>query len=133
VARVIVAEDDFLLGLLYQDALEAWGHETFFASNGKLALAAVALFDPHLVVTDLAMPELTGAELARAIRNDPAHSEIPIILMTAYSRVLADSDAALFDAILRKPVPDQTFVTWAIKMLHDAERRASDEHGQTRC
>jgi len=52
------------------------------AANGREALDAIANCSPHLVITDLVMPEMDGLELVRKIRD--RHPRIPVILMTAY-------------------------------------------------
>ena len=52
------------------------------ASNGKDALARIADAPPHLVITDLVMPEMDGFELVKELRF--RYPQIPVILMTAY-------------------------------------------------
>ncbi|MBI2481725.1 MAG: response regulator [Planctomycetia bacterium] len=53
-----------------------------FAANGKEALRKIRDSQPHLVVTDLVMPEMDGLELVRAVRKE--FPRVPVILMTAY-------------------------------------------------
>lgn len=80
--RVVIADDnpdmrDLLAFILSPD----FRVET--AKNGREALEAVRRFDPHLVVTDLMMPEMTGTELCRAIKSDPRLQGIPVMLVSS--------------------------------------------------
>jgi signal transduction histidine kinase len=53
------------------------------ASNGRTALEAVRESAPELVVTDVMMPEMSGTELCRALKEDPATRGIPVMLVTS--------------------------------------------------
>ncbi|MNT76294.1 Chemotaxis protein CheY [compost metagenome] len=71
------------------------------ASNGCKALEALKEKRVQLVITDYMMPLLNGEELARAIREDPALSELPVILMSGAQA--SQGCPALFAAIFDKP------------------------------
>ena len=71
------------------------------ASNGCKALEALKEKRVQLVITDYMMPLLNGEELARAIRQDPALSELPVILMSGAQA--SQGCPALFAAIFDKP------------------------------
>nr|WP_202413787.1 response regulator [Duganella sp. CY15W] len=53
------------------------------ASNGRLALEAIREHKPHLVLSDIVMPEMDGYTLCRAIKADPELRDIPVILVTS--------------------------------------------------
>jgi len=73
------------------------------AQNGKEALGLVKSVPPELVITDFMMPEMSGKELALAIKADATMAHIPIILMTG-AHLKDDVDRhALFLRILGKP------------------------------
>lgn len=79
--KILIVEDDPHIASLLNRALQEDGYETFVAFDGR---AAMALFDglrPHLVITDLAMPHLSGQELCQQIRSQK--SSTPIIMLTA--------------------------------------------------
>lgn len=63
--------------------LVARGYEVVTASNGEEALAQVAATKPDLILLDVAMPGMTGMEVARRVKTDPALPFIPIIMQTA--------------------------------------------------
>ncbi|PQV64839.1 Response regulator receiver domain-containing protein [Abditibacterium utsteinense] len=88
--RVLVAEDDSIIAKLIGIHLKMAGFETEIAGNGTDAWTAFEASDPHLVLSDIQMPGLSGHELTAKIRA--AGSGTPIILMTA-----AGSDQAEMD------------------------------------
>ena len=104
--RIMVVEDELLVGFAYAQALEAEGHEVWCSPNGAAALAAVEAFDPDVILTDCQMPKMSGVEMARALKRDPRRSRIPIVLVSGHSQGLAPADVILFDAILKKPASD---------------------------
>ncbi len=59
------------------------GYHPLTAKDGIEGLDLARSKSPHLVVTDLIMPRLSGAELCRMLKNDPATASIPVILVTA--------------------------------------------------
>lgn len=82
-ARIVLAEDepDIRQNLLRLLRLE--GYEVWAGANGREALDLVREHRPDLVISDVMMPEMTGHDLARALRADPQHSHLPLILLTA--------------------------------------------------
>jgi signal transduction histidine kinase len=81
-ARILLAEDhqevrDFIKTLLQPH------YDVILADNGREACDLVRAESPDLVVSDVMMPEMSGTELARTIKSDPALRATPIILLTA--------------------------------------------------
>lgn len=83
-SRVLVVEDSFTVRELQRSILETAGYQVVTARDGSEALRLVQR-DPRidLVITDVQMPELDGLKLTRAIRADPAHASLPIIVVTS--------------------------------------------------
>lgn len=81
--RVLVVDDDPDKLSLLEMALTMAGYEVSTATDGEEGLAALASFEPDLVISDVMMPRLDGYELARKIRENPQTKFIPIILQTA--------------------------------------------------
>ena len=80
------------------------GYVPRLASHGRQALELARAEQPALLITDLMMPYLSGAELIAALRSDAAaggHDPVPVILITAAGP--AQARAAGADAVLRKP------------------------------
>jgi two-component system chemotaxis sensor kinase CheA len=82
--RILVVEDSFTVRELQRSILEAAGYQVATARDGSEALRLVKR-DPRigLVITDVQMPELDGLELTRAIRADPAHASLPVVIVTS--------------------------------------------------
>lgn len=87
---------DFLAQLL-ADA----GHRTLQAIHGNQALELVENERPDLVISDIMMPVLNGAELCRRLKAGTATNAIPVILMSSAGPRAADGTGA--DAFIAKP------------------------------
>jgi CheY-like chemotaxis protein len=84
--RVLVVDDDPLVSMGTVAMLEDLGHSTMEASSGKQALSILeATPEIDVVVTDQAMPGMTGTELAKKIRE--IRPKLPIILATGYAEL----------------------------------------------
>ncbi|MEG4842401.1 response regulator transcription factor [Microcoleus sp. B9-D4] len=79
---ILVADDDFATRLSITDYLEITGYSVIAAENGKEALGLVDEFQPHLIVTDITMPQMDGYEFVRRVRTRPAFRLLPVIFLT---------------------------------------------------
>jgi len=107
--RVLLADDDAFMRLLYEEVLRSCGHEPIVASDGAEAWATFEREVPPLVILDWQMPGLDGLEVLRRIRAHPDGDTTFVLLVTA--RDGADDLTAVLDAgaddYLSKPVtPD---------------------------
>jgi PAS domain S-box-containing protein len=94
VPLVVLAVDDDALVLINTVAmLEDLGHRVFPATSAKDALATLRREAIDLVITDYAMPQTTGLQLAEAIRTH--HANLPVLLATGYAELPAHVDLAL--------------------------------------
>lgn len=82
-ARILIVEDEEDLGGLLVYNLHAAGHEAEVARTGAAALARLQAFRPELVLLDLMLPDVSGSDVARMIRQSPEHPRLPIIMVTA--------------------------------------------------
>ena len=103
---VLVVDDDEDARDLIKTTLEHEGARVLSAGSLRLAMEILESETPDVVVSDIAMPNGTGYDLARQIRTNPRLATLPAIALTAYGRV-EDHDRALsagFDAHIVKPV-----------------------------
>src|SRR6185503_9107499 len=100
---VLLAEDDRALRRFFEIVLERAGYQVFSASDGLEAMKLVLSASIDVVVTDAMMPNLSGHEFCRFLRNSPTLSHLPIILLSALERKGTDA-AEQADAVLTKPV-----------------------------
>jgi len=80
---ILVAEDDPGTRLSISDYLELAGYMVVSAEDGQQALAMIEKCSPHLIVTDVTMPNLDGYELIDRVRRQPAFRLLPVIFLTA--------------------------------------------------
>ena len=101
-SRILVVDDEPDMRFLLRRMFERDGHEVLDASDGAAALAIVRESPPDLIVTDMMMPVMDGAELIRRLRSDPATAGIPIVASTG------DPDfAGSADVVISKSLPPQ--------------------------
>jgi signal transduction histidine kinase/ActR/RegA family two-component response regulator len=104
--RVLVVDDNVDAAQSFGLLLEGLGHRVLLAYDGAEALAAVQQHAPQIVFLDIGLPTLNGYEVARLLRQDPAHREIVLVALTGYGQH-SDRErahAAGFDHHLVKPV-----------------------------
>lgn len=82
---ILVAEDDPGTRLSIEHYLELSGYSVVAAENGKEALELVSSYQPHLIVTDVVMPQMDGYEFVRRVRQQPPFRLLPVIFLTARS------------------------------------------------
>lgn len=80
---ILVVDDDFAIRLSICHYLEESGYSVISAVNGQEALLKVEEYQPHLMVTDIIMPEMDGYDLVKCIRQKPALRLLPVIFLTA--------------------------------------------------
>ena len=93
--RILVVDDEPDLRYLLRRIFVRAGHEVTDAGHGATALQAVRASAPDLVVTDMMMPVMGGAELIRRLRVDPATAGIPILAATGNAELAGGADAVL--------------------------------------
>ncbi|MCP4697083.1 MAG: response regulator [Gammaproteobacteria bacterium] len=82
-ASVLVVEDDQVSRKIMKVMLNNAGWEVELAENGRVALELIAMKRPNLIVLDLMMPEMDGAEFAHKLRQEPAYASIPVVVLTS--------------------------------------------------
>ena len=80
---VLLAEDDVILADLYTERLKQEGFTVVHASNGEDALKYVSEYSPALIILDIMMPKMNGLDVLKAIKDNPATNQIPVIIVTA--------------------------------------------------
>ena len=104
--KVLVVEDMRALRVMTARLLEKLGHEVEVVENGPLALIKLETFKPDVVFSDIAMPGMSGYELAQRIRQRPDCSRACLVALTGFGQP-SDRDKALeagFHEHMLKPV-----------------------------
>ncbi|MBI5070969.1 MAG: response regulator [Deltaproteobacteria bacterium] len=84
--RVLVVDDEPSIVLSLQYLLQREGFEVDTAADGEAALEVVARRPPALVVLDIMLPTMSGFEVCRRLRADPAAAGIKVLMLTARGR-----------------------------------------------
>ena len=101
---VLIAEDEEPIAEVLAMIIEDCGYSTLVAVHGKQALEMASARRPALIITDLMMPQMSGAELVSAVRADAVahgYAPPPILLMSAAGSRYTEPVGA--DAVLPKP------------------------------
>ena len=112
----MLVEDDKALRRYLEVTLERAGYEIQLASDGLEAMKLAASTRVDLVVTDAMMPNLTGHELCRFLRNSPMLAHIPIVLLSG-SEKNAGPERGPADAFLAKPVATEELLECVARLL----------------
>ena len=102
--RVLVIDDDLPLRGMLAAALRQHGFQVLLAGDGAEGQRALTIHQPHVVLLDLAMPEVNGWDFLQRLQETGHIGKVPIIVVSAHLRV--DPQAVLqmgVSAILPKP------------------------------
>jgi DNA-binding response OmpR family regulator len=81
--KILVADDEADVLNLVCDKLKAAGFSTLQAADGPTALEKARSEIPALIVLDLMLPGMSGTEVCKALKSDPATKAIPVVMLTA--------------------------------------------------
>jgi two-component system phosphate regulon response regulator PhoB len=84
-ARILVVEDEADIRQVLAYNLGQSGHEVRVADRGAQALDMAKAERPDLILLDLMLPDISGLEVCRAVKTDPALRDIPVVMLTARS------------------------------------------------
>jgi two-component system cell cycle response regulator DivK len=82
---VLIVEDNELNMKLFHDLLEAHGYDTVGTRNGIEALDLARKHRPDLIVMDIQLPEVSGLEVTKWLKDDPELKSIPVVAVTAFA------------------------------------------------
>ena len=82
---VLIVEDNELNMKLFNDLLEAHGYQTLQTRDGMEALRIAREQRPDLIVMDIQLPEVSGLDVTKWLKEDDTLREIPVIAVTAFA------------------------------------------------
>ena len=83
--KVLIVEDNELNMKLFKDLLEVHDIQTVDTRNGNDAIELARKEKPNLILMDIQLPEVSGLEVTKWIKDDKALADIPVIAVTAFA------------------------------------------------
>jgi PAS domain S-box-containing protein len=107
--RILVVDDTYAAAFVLSSLLKKLGHHVETVADAMAAIEAVIRNKPHLVFSDIAMPGITGYELARRLKPMPEMDGVMLVALSGYGQESdrRDSKEAGFDRHLVKPISIQ--------------------------
>lgn len=111
--KVLVVEDNELNMKLFCDLLDAFGFETVQSRDGLKAVDLARAHKPDLIIMDIQLPEVSGLDLTRWIKDDTAIKHVPIMAVTAFAmrqdeRLVREAGC---EAYMSKPIQMSAFIS----------------------
>ena len=109
---VLIVEDNELNMKLFHDLLEAYGYLTIGTRNGFDVLDLARKSRPNLILMDIQLPEVSGLEVTKWLKEDPELKAIPVVAVTAFA-MKGDEERIReggCEAYLSKPISVPKFI-----------------------
>jgi two-component system, OmpR family, alkaline phosphatase synthesis response regulator PhoP len=119
---ILVADDESHILHVVSLKLKNAGYRVLTARDGQEALEIAQAEKPDLLITDYHMPQLSGLELCRKLKQDPATTNIPAIMLTArgYELEPADTEQSGILRMLSKPFSPRHLLATVEEVLSGA-------------
>src|SRR5438067_11973730 len=117
--RLLIVEDNELNMKLLNDVLEAYGYDIVKTGSGAAVLGLARRHQPDLVLMDIQLPDVSGLDAVRQLKDDPQTRQIPVIAVTAFA-MAGDERRALdsgCDAYIAKPIVLRDFLATVEKFV----------------
>ena len=117
--KILIVEDDPDIMRILSQTLSAAGFQVVQAYGGQDAINKVRAQMPDLVLTDLAMPKVSGVQVIEKIKEDPVTRRIPVLAVTAYvwDPLAQSAGRAGCDGYLAKPFTAKQLLQEVYKVL----------------
>jgi two-component system cell cycle response regulator DivK len=118
---VLIVEDNELNMKLFRDLLEAHGYATLQTRNGIEALSLAREHQPDLILMDIQLPEVSGLDVTKWLKDDEGLRDIPVIAVTAFA-MKGDEERIReggCEAYISKPITVKNFLD-TIRQFIDA-------------
>lgn len=119
---IIIIDDDPMVGELSRDLLVDAGYTVTLVQDSLEAIPTIKAQMPRLIVTDIMMPGISGMDICKAVKSDPALKHIKIIVVSGKSYQVEKQRAFQFgaDFFLQKPYNVETFSNTVKSILNDS-------------
>ena len=117
--KVLIVEDNELNMKLFHDLLDSQGYQTFQTREGLQAMALARQHMPDLILMDIQLPEISGLEVTKWLKDDEELSHIPVVAVTAFA-MKGDEERTRqggCEAYISKPISVMPFLETVRKHL----------------
>lgn len=118
--RILIIEDEKPLREAFAFLLESEGFAVELAENGKVGLAKLSSFNPHLILLDMLMPVMNGAEFLKKARLASKYPQLKTLMLSNLSDPITFEDAHVYgvtDSVLKADLSPADLAATAKKML----------------
>ncbi|MGD9806184.1 MAG: response regulator [Hyphomicrobiaceae bacterium] len=119
---VLIVEDNELNMKLFNDLLDAYGYATLQARSGTEALRIAREQSPSLILMDIQLPEVSGLEVTKWLKEDDRLRDIPVVAVTAFA-MKGDEERIRqggCEAYISKPITIGPFIETVRRFIGDA-------------
>ena len=119
---ILIVEDNELNMKLFHDLLDAHGYATIETRSGMEALRMAREHRPNLILMDIQLPEVSGLEVTKWLKDDEELRDIPVIAVTAFA-MKGDEERIRrggCEAYISKPITIGTFIDTVRRFIGDA-------------
>lgn len=131
--KVLIVEDNELNMKLFHDLLEAHGIDTVQARDGKNVLALARQHKPDLILMDIQLPEVSGLDVTKWLKDDDELKSIPVIAVTAFA--MKGDEQKIREGgcedYISKPISVIRFIEIVQKHLNPAKRDEAKAEAKT--
>jgi two-component system cell cycle response regulator DivK len=127
--RILIVEDNPVHTRLIEMTIRSKKYTLLKATSGEEAMDIATRERPDLILMDLNLPEMTGFEVTKKLRENPIFSHTPIIAITAYA-MSRDRERVIesgCDAYLTKPIDTRELPRVIAKMLLQCEKSSIEQ------
>ena len=118
---ILIVEDNDLNMKLFQDLLEAHGYKTLPTKDGLEAMKLARQHRPDLILMDIQLPEISGLEVTKWLKDDDELRDIPVIAVTAFA-MKGDEERIRqggCEAYISKPISIGSFIATIRRYIGD--------------
>ncbi len=117
---ILIVEDNDLNMKLFNDLLQAHGYHTVQTKDGRAAIGLAREHRPDLILMDIQLPEISGLEVTRMLKEDDELRSIPVIAVTAFA-MKGDEEKIReggCEGYIAKPISVASFLQTIAKFLN---------------
>ena len=105
--KILCVEDSRETQQMLTFVLAKAGYEVITADNGQQGLEKAKAWKPALILVDMMMPQMSGADFIRRLRADPGSKDVPVLILSAYDdkALIEEAREAGADGYLIKTIP----------------------------